>query len=169
MLSELSFPQMSLLPISSFRVFLVFIACPNCCFIHQLLQPIPASLNVFSRSHLGTCHSCRNAQSWASQGLSLMKVFRLRLTATIFFYQNDCIAFQQFALGVCAAVLLAAASLGYGNQTRLFKMPQYFLTSERLLLSSSSLPLIVFFTVFQSSSEVDSDRLASSLLNFGEG
>ena len=70
---------------------------------------------------------------------------------------------------MCAAVLLAAASLGYGNQTRLFKMPQYFLTSERLLLSSSSLPLIVFFTVFQSSSEVDSDRLASSLLNFGEG
>ena len=31
-----------------------------------------------------------------------------------------------------------------GIRTRLFKMPQYFLTSEQLLLSSSSLPLIVF-------------------------
>lgn len=48
-------------------------------------------------------------------------------------------------------------------------MPQYFLTSEQLLLSSSSLPLIVFFTVFQSFSEVDSASLAAHYLILGRG
>lgn len=49
----------------------LFIACPNCRFMPQLLQPIPAPLNVFGRSHLGTCPSSGNAQSWAKQGQPL--------------------------------------------------------------------------------------------------
>ena len=39
--------------------------------LSQLLQPVRAPLNVFSRSHLGTCPSSGNAQSWAKQGQPL--------------------------------------------------------------------------------------------------
>lgn len=58
--------------ISSCNLFLsgllgLFIVCPKCCALLQLLWPVPVPLDVFSRSHPGTYPSSANAQSWTKQ------------------------------------------------------------------------------------------------------
>lgn len=130
----------------------LFIACPKCCFLYQLLQPVPAPLNIFSRSHLGTCPSSGNAQNWAKQGKPLYQSLKgaARQVETHNYKSLTKIASNQFAPGVLAAVLLAAASWGCGD-------------------GRPSPGCCKFSTVFQSFSEVDSDSFGSLLLAFGEG